>query len=227
MANCNYSWNFIIGEIMKLILLGPPGGGKGTQAKLIIEKFKIPQISTGDMLREHVTNKTKLGQLAKSYMDKGDLVPDSLILDMMEDKLNQNECNNGYVLDGFPRTIPQAEGLTKILNKFDHKLDKVIVLEVDNEIIVERMIGRRIHIASGRVYHIKFNPPKKEGLDDLTNEKLSIRKDDQESTVRNRLNIYDKSTKPLINYYKDNILSVNGSELIETVFDNIVKGIKC
>ena len=212
---------------MKLILLGPPGGGKGTQAKLIIEKFKIPQISTGDMLREHVTNKTKLGQLAKSYMDKGDLVPDSLILDMMEDKLNQNECNNGYVLDGFPRTIPQAEGLTKILNKFDHKLDKVIVLEVDNEIIVERMIGRRIHIASGRVYHIKFNPPKKEGLDDLTNEKLSIRKDDQESTVRNRLNIYDKSTKPLINYYKDNILSVNGSELIETVFDNIVKGIKC
>jgi len=212
---------------MKLILLGPPGGGKGTQSKLIIEKFKIPQISTGDMLREHVENKTELGKLAKSYMDKGDLVPDSLILDMMEEKLNQNECNNGYVLDGFPRTIPQAEGLSEILNKIDHKLDKVIVLEVDNEIIVERMSGRRIHMPSGRVYHIKFNPPKKEGLDDLTNEKLSIRMDDQESTVRNRLNIYDKSTKPLINYYKDNILSINGSELIEAVFDNIVKGIKC
>ena len=212
---------------MKLILLGPPGGGKGTQAKLIIAKFKIPQISTGDMLREHVKNKTKLGQLAKSYMEKGELVPDSLILDMMENKLIQDECNQGYVLDGFPRTIPQAKGLEQILNKINHKLDKVIVLNVDDEIIVERMSGRRIHMPSGRVYHIKFNPPKKDGLDDLTNEKLSIRKDDEESTVRNRLNIFQQSTTPLINYYKNNLLSIDGSELIETVFDNIIKGIEC
>ena len=208
---------------MKLILLGPPGGGKGTQAKLLIEKFKIPQISTGDMLREHVNNKTNLGKLAKSYMDKGQLVPDSLILDMMNVKLTQSECINGYILDGFPRTIPQAEGLANILNKINHELNKIIVLNVDDEVIVDRMSGRRIHLPSGRIYHIKFNPPLNNNLDDITNEKLSIRKDDEENTVRTRLKIYHNSTKPLIDYYKDNLITVNGVESINTVFNNIIK----
>jgi len=208
---------------MKIILLGPPGGGKGTQAKLLIEKYNIPQISTGDMLREHVSLKTNLGILAKKNMDNGELVPDDLILNMMKTKLTTNECSNGYILDGFPRTIPQAQGLDRMLKKINHTLDKVIVLNVDDEIIVKRMSGRRIHQASGRIYHIIFNPPKNKDIDDITNEKLSIRKDDQELTVRNRLNIYHKATKPLINYYKSNLVTVNGANSINTVFNNIIK----
>ena len=208
---------------MKIILLGPPGGGKGTQAKLLIEKYNIPQISTGDMLREHVSLKTNLGILAKKNMDNGELVPDDLILKMMKTKLTTNECLNGYILDGFPRTIPQAQGLDRMLKKINHTLDKVIVLNVDDEIIVKRMSGRRIHQASGRIYHIIFNPPKNKDIDDITNEKLSIRKDDQELTVRNRLNIYHKATKPLINYYKSNLVTVNGANSINTVFNNIIK----
>ena len=211
---------------MKIILLGPPGGGKGTQAKLLIDKFNIPQISTGDMLRGHVNSNTKLGVLAKSYMDKGALVPDSLILDMMGKKLFENECNNGYILDGFPRTIPQAKGLNKLLNKIGHILNKIILLNVDDDIIVERMGGRRVHLPSGRIYHIKFNPPKNEELDDITNEKLVIRTDDKESTVRNRLLVYHESTKPLINYYKDNLITINGANKINIVFENIIKGIE-
>ena len=211
---------------MKIILLGPPGGGKGTQAKLLIDKFNIPQISTGDMLREDVNSNTKLGVLAKSYMDKGELVPDSLILDMMGRKLFENECNNGYILDVFPITIPHAEGLNKLLNKIGHILNKIIVLNVDDNIIVERMGGRRVHLPSGRVYHIKFNPPKNEELDDITNEKLIIRTDDKEPTVRNRLLVYHESTKPLINYYKDNLITVNGTDKINVVFGNIIKGIE-
>jgi len=211
---------------MKIILLGPPGGGKGTQAKLLIDKFNIPQISTGDMLRKHVNSNTELGVLAKSYMDKGELVPDSLILDMMAGKLFENECNNGYILDGFPRTIPQAKGLNKLLNKIGHILNKIILLNVDDDIIVERMGGRRVHLPSGRVYHIKFNPPKNEELDDITNEKLVIRTDDKESTVRNRLLVYHESTKPLINYYKDNLITINGANKINIVFENIIKGIE-
>ena len=208
---------------MNIILFGPPGAGKGTQAKFLVKKLNGFQISTGDMLREHVNNKTNLGKLAKSYMDKGQLVPDSLILDMMNVKLTQSECINGYILDGFPRTIPQAEGLANILNKINHELNKIIVLNVDDEVIVDRMSGRRIHLPSGRIYHIKFNPPLNNNLDDITNEKLSIRKDDEENTVRTRLKIYHNSTKPLIDYYKDNLITVNGVESINTVFNNIIK----
>tara|TARA_B000000437_G_C11680487_1_gene319064 strand:- start:23 stop:658 length:636 start_codon:yes stop_codon:yes gene_type:complete len=211
---------------MKLILLGPPGGGKGTQAKLLIEKYGIPQISTGDMLRDHVAQKTDLGMLAKSFMDKGELVPDSLILDMMEDRLAKSDCVNGYILDGFPRTTPQAEGLTVLLKKLNHNLDKVIVLNVEDDSIVERMGGRRVHLPSGRVYHIKFNPPKKHDLDDVTNEKLTIRKDDEESTVRKRLSIYHESTKPLIEFYKDNSVIINGTQDIDKVFNDITKSLK-
>ena len=211
---------------MKLILLGPPGGGKGTQAKLLIEKYGISQISTGDMLRDHVAQKTDLGMLAKSFMDKGELVPDSLILDMMEDRLAKSDCVNGYILDGFPRTTPQAEGLTVLLKKLNHNLDKVIVLNVEDDSIVERMGGRRVHLPSGRVYHIKFNPPKQHDLDDITNEKLTIRKDDEESTVRKRLSIYHDLTKPLIEFYKDNSVIINGTQDIDKVFNDITKSLK-
>ena len=211
---------------MKLILLGPPGGGKGTQAKLLIEKYGIPQISTGDMLRDHVAQKTDLGMLAKSFMDKGELVPDSLILDMMEDRLAKSDCGNGYILDGFPRTTPQAEGLTVLLEKLNHNLDKTIVLNVEDDSIVERMSGRRVHLPSGRVYHIKFNPPKKHDLDDVTNEKLTIRKDDEESTVRKRLSIYHDLTKPLIEFYKHNSVIINGTQDIDKVFNDITKSLK-
>ena len=209
---------------MNIMLLGPPGGGKGTQANLLINKFNIPQISTGDMLREHIKNKTELGNLAKEFMEKGELVPDSLILDMMEDKLSSNECKNGFILDGFPRTIPQAEGLDTILKKIDKVLDKVIVLDVNDNNIVERMGGRRVHLSSGRVYHIKFNPPKNENLDDITNEKLTIRNDDKEETVRNRLKVYHEMTKPLIEFYNTNniILKIDGSESIDSIHNNII-----
>jgi len=206
------------------MLLGPPGGGKGTQANLLINKFNIPQISTGDMLREHIKNKTELGNLAKKFMEKGELVPDSLILDMMAGKLSSNECNNGFILDGFPRTIPQAEGLNTILKKIQKVLDKVIVLDVNDDNIVERMGGRRVHLSSGRVYHIKFNPPKNENLDDITNEKLTIRNDDKEETVRNRLKVYHEMTKPLIEFYNTNniILKIDGSKSIDSIHNNII-----
>ena len=204
---------------MKILLLGPPGGGKGTQAKLLINKFNIPQISTGDILREHVKKETSLGIKAKEFMQNGELVPDNLILDMMGKRLKENDCYNGYILDGFPRTIPQAEGLENLLEKLNQNLDKVIVLEVDDKDIIDRMSGRRVHMESGRVYHMKFNPPKNEGLDDVTNEKLVIRKDDRPDTVEKRLKIYHKTTKPLIDYYssKNIVTYVNGNKKIEDI----------
>ena len=200
---------------MRIMLLGPPGGGKGTQAKYIEQKWSIPQISTGDMLRENVKNNTDLGIEAKSYMENGELVPDHVILNMMEGRLLKDDCKSGYILDGFPRTIPQAEGLTNLLNTINQQLDVVILLKLDDEIIVERMGGRRVHPDSGRVYHIEYNPPKVENKDDVTGEDLIIRPDDQENTVRNRLKVYENQTSPLIEYYnKFNILSTidaNGS----------------
>ena len=210
---------------MKILLLGPPGGGKGTQAKFLIEKFSIPQISTGDMLREHVKNETNLGKEAKKFMNKGELVADSLILKMMRYRLQDNDCKNGFILDGFPRTIVQAEGLDELLKEINQELDFVIVINVDDNEIVERMGGRRTHPESGRVYHIKYNPPKNEGKDDLTNEDLIIREDDKEGTVRNRLSVYHKQTKPLIKYYNNQVLKIDGSESIESVKTNIIKNI--
>ena len=213
---------------MKIILVGPPGGGKGTQAKLMVQKLNIPQISTGDMLRDHVKNQTTLGLKAKDYMDKGSLVPDDLILDMMENRLEKSDCNSGYILDGFPRTIPQAEGLDNVLSNLNHEIDKVIVLEVNDDIIVDRMGGRRIHLPSGRIYHIKYNPPINENKDDQTNEELSIRKDDKEETVRERLSIYHQTTSPLIEYYKNkNLVSyIDGTLQINEINKQIITILK-
>ncbi len=211
---------------MRILLLGPPGGGKGTQSKFLMEKFSIPQISTGDMLRAHVKKNTELGKKAKEFMDKGELVTDSLILDMMEVRFKDNDCKNGYILDGFPRTIAQAQGLDELLVKINHKLDYVVVINVNDDEIVERMGGRRMHPSSGRVYHIKYNPPKNEGKDDITNEDLIIRDDDKEDTVRNRLTVYHNQTKPLIEYYNKNVISINGSQAIEIVTNNILNQLK-
>ena len=210
---------------MKIMLLGPPGGGKGTQAKFIEQKLNIPQISTGDMLRENVKNKTSLGLDAKSYMEKGELVPDNLILNMMQNRLMQDDCKTGYILDGFPRTIPQAEGLNILLEKINQELDMVILLNLDDDIIVKRMSGRRVHPASGRVYHIEYNPPMKDNKDDVTGENLIIRADDQEETVRNRLKVYRNQTAPLIDYYlKKSILKkINADGAIDEIKDNITQ----
>ena len=210
---------------MRILLLGPPGGGKGTQAKLLVEKLNIPQISTGDILRNHVKKQSILGNKAQIFMQDGELVPDSLMLDMMESRLKQQDCNDGFILDGFPRTIPQAEGLDNLLLKLKQNLDSVIVLEVKDKDIIIRMNGRRVHLPSGRIYHLKFNPPKNDGLDDITNEKLSIRKDDDEETVKNRLKIYHNTTKPLIEYYLKNnkVEYIDGSKAIDLISHNILK----
>lgn len=202
---------------MKILLLGPPGGGKGTQSKFLMDKFNIPQISTGDMLREHIKNNTQIGKKVKEFLDNGLLVSDSLILDMMEIRFKDKDCVNGFILDGFPRTIVQAEGLNKLFQKTNQKLDYVIVINVEDNIIVDRMGGRRIHTESGRTYHIKYNPPKNEGLDDITSEPLIIREDDKENTVRNRLMVYHKQTKPLIDYYNKSVINIDGSQQIEQV----------
>jgi len=182
---------------VRLILLGPPGAGKGTQANFIRQKFGIPQISTGDMLRAAVKAGTPLGVAAKKVMDSGQLVSDEIIIGLVNERLKEPDCKNGYLFDGFPRTIPQAEAMKKA----GVALDFVLEIDVPDESIIERMSGRRVHTASGRTYHVKFNPPKVEGKDDATGEPLVQRDDDREATVRNRLEVYRKQTSPLIGYY--------------------------
>ena len=211
---------------MRILLLGPPGGGKGTQSKFLMAQYNIPQISTGDMLRSHVKNDTSLGKKAKEFMDKGELVTDSLILDMMEIRFKERDCEKGFILDGFPRTIIQAQGLEKLFQKTNQKLDHVIVINVQDNHIVERMGGRRVHPQSGRTYHIKYNPPKKQNLDDKTNEPLIIRDDDKEKTVRNRLLVYHNQTKPLIEFYKNSVINIDGSQNIQSVKHNILNELK-
>ena len=208
---------------MKILLLGPPGGGKGTQASYLIEQLNIPQISTGDMLREHVRNKTDLGLKAKEFMTSGSLVPDEVILGMMRERIVQDDCMQGYILDGFPRTMPQAIGLDNLLNDINQSLDSVIVINVNDDNIVERMGGRRVHLSSGRVYHIKYNPPKNDGKDNETQEDLVIREDDKEETVRKRLEIYHQETSPLISYYSDRdiVSHINGEADISDVSQSI------
>jgi adenylate kinase len=182
---------------MRLILLGPPGAGKGTQAALIKERFAIPQISTGDMLRAAVAAGTPLGLAAKKVMDAGQLVSDDIIIGLVQDRLKQPDCLQGYLFDGFPRTIPQAQALQDA----QVALDFVVEMDVDDASIIERMSGRRVHPASGRSYHLKFNPPKVEGKDDVTGESLIQREDDREDTVRKRLEVYRNQTRPLVDFY--------------------------
>src|SRR6266850_1644853 len=182
---------------MRLILLGPPGAGKGTQANFIREKYGIPQISTGDMLRAAVKAGTPLGMAAKKVMDAGQLVSDDIIIDLVGDRLKALDCKPGYLFDGFPRTIPQAEAMKKA----GVPIDYVLEIDVPDAEVIHRMSGRRVHPASGRSYHVKFNPPKREGRDDVTGEPLVQRDDDREETVKHRLEVYRKQTQPLVDYY--------------------------
>lgn len=184
---------------MRIILLGAPGAGKGTQAQFIMDRYNIPQISTGDMLRAAVKAGTPLGIKAKSIMESGALMPDELIIDIVKDRIKQEDCQNGFLFDGFPRTIPQAQALVDTGIGIDH----VIEIHVDDEEIINRLSGRRVHPASGRVYHITYQPPKRDGLDDLTGEALVQRDDDKEETIRKRLAVYHEQTEPLVDFYKN------------------------
>lgn len=192
---------------MRLILLGAPGAGKGTQATFICQKYGIPQISTGDMLRAAVKAGTPLGLQAKSVMESGGLVSDELIINLVKERIAQADCANGFLFDGFPRTIPQADAMKAA----GVKLDYVLEIDVPFEAIIERMSGRRVHVASGRTYHIKYNPPKTEGVDDETGEALIQRDDDKEETVRKRLDVYENQTRPLVDYYSQWAANGNGA----------------
>ncbi|SHK35709.1 adenylate kinase [Paramaledivibacter caminithermalis] len=209
---------------MRLILLGPPGAGKGTQASKIIQKYDIPHISTGDIFRKNIKEGTELGKKAKEYMDKGLLVPDELVVAIVEDRLKEKDCNNGFLLDGFPRTVNQAEALDKVLSNMNTALEKVINIEVDKEKLIERAVGRRICRDCGLAYHIKFNKPEIENKCDSCGGDLYQRDDDKEETVSKRIEVYLNETAPLIDYYSDKgiIENINGQQHIDKVFEEIV-----
>ena len=210
---------------MKIIMLGAPGAGKGTQAKMIADKCKVPHISTGDIFRANIKNGTELGSKAKAYMDKGLLVPDELVCDLVVDRIQQEDCKNGYILDGFPRTIPQAHALEDALNAIGQKVDFALDIEVPDANIIDRMAGRRACVGCGATYHVLFNPTKVEGVCDVCGEKLILRDDDKPETVQNRLNVYHDQTKPLIDFYAErNVLAeVDGTQSMEKVFSDILK----
>lgn len=210
---------------MKIIMLGAPGAGKGTQAKRIAEKWQIPHISTGDIFRTNIKNKTELGKEAKQYMDQGLLVPDELTVKILLDRVAKEDCKNGYVLDGFPRTIPQAEALDAALKKINEKMDYAIDVDVPDENIINRMSGRRACLNCGATYHIVSIPTKVEGVCDRCGNPVVLRDDDQPETVKRRLDVYHEQTQPLIDYYKaQNILkTVDGTQPMEDVFGAIVK----
>ena len=201
-------------------MLGAPGAGKGTQAQMIADKYKIPHISTGDIFRENVKNGTELGMEAKKYMDQGALVPDELTVRILLDRVAQDDCKKGYVLDGFPRTIPQAEVLDKAIDELGDKIDFAIDVEVPDENIIRRMSGRRACLSCGATFHVEHVPPKKEGICDRCGKELVLRDDDKEETVKNRLNVYHEQTQPLIDFYtKKNILkTVDGTVDMQDVF---------
>lgn len=210
---------------MKIVMLGAPGAGKGTQAKRIAAKFSIPHISTGDIFRANIKNNTSLGAKAKSYMDKGELVPDELVIELIMDRFAQDDCVNGYVLDGFPRTIPQAEELDKALKSVNDNLDYAIDVEVPDDNIINRMSGRRACVNCGATYHIVHNPPKVENECDTCNGELILRDDDKPETVKNRLDVYHTQTEPLLKYYTEKgiLYTVDGTQDMDTVFDSICK----
>jgi len=207
---------------MRIVLLGAPGAGKGTQAQFLMAKFGIPQISTGDMLRAAIKAGTELGNKAKAVMDAGQLVSDDLIIGLVKERVAQDDCKAGFLLDGFPRTIPQADAMKENGITVDHVLE----FDVPDEVIVERKAGRRVHSGSGRVYHLVYNPPKAEGKDDVTGDDLSIRPDDEEATVRKRLAIYHEQTKPLVDFYQAeaklsncSYLTIDGTQAVDKVND--------
>ena len=209
---------------MKIILLGPPGAGKGTQAEIICKNFSIPHISTGDMLREAIANETATGKLAKEIMDAGNLVSDDVIISLVKDRIKEEDCKNGFLFDGFPRTIPQADAL----ENQEIFVNVVLELTLKDELIINRMSGRRVHQSSGRSYHLEFNPPEKDGLDDVTGEPLIQRDDDKPETVKNRLDVYWEQTNPLIVYYRSKSVQTNlkyieidGSKTMEKVSSQI------
>ncbi|MCI8919851.1 MAG: adenylate kinase [Eubacterium sp.] len=209
---------------MKIIMLGAPGAGKGTQAKRIAEKYSIPHISTGDIFRANIKNGTDLGKKAKEYMDQGLLVPDELTCDLVMDRIQQDDCRNGFVLDGFPRTIPQAEALDGALNKIGQKMDFAVDVDVPDENIVNRMGGRRACLSCGATYHVEFNPTKADGICDACGAQTVLRDDDKPETVQKRLTVYHDQTQPLIDYYKNQgiLKSVDGTQPMDSVFDAIV-----
>ncbi len=208
---------------MKIIMLGAPGAGKGTHAKKITEKFGIPAISTGDIFRENIKNGTELGKKAKEYMDAGNLVPDELVCDLVVDRLKQDDCKKGYILDGFPRTIPQAEALTAALAKDDDAIDYALEIFLEDQAIIDRMSGRRVCKSCGATYHVVNIPPKTEGVCDECDGELIVRDDDAPETVKKRLDVYHEQTAPLIDYYKkQGILKViDGSKGLDTCFEEI------
>lgn len=213
--------------MLRTILLGPPGAGKGTQAVKIVEKYSIPHISTGDIFRENIKNETELGNRAKAYMDRGELVPDELVVEIATDRLTKDDCKNGFLLDGFPRTIFQAEKLDEFLTQRGEKIDKVINIDVEKDALVKRITGRRVCKSCGASYHVVNIPPKKDGVCDLCSGELIQRADDTEETVLNRIDVYNKQTKPLVDYYDKAgvIINIDGNKDLDDVLADIVKGL--
>ena len=212
---------------MRLLLIGPPGGGKGTQAKFLIDRFAIPQISTGDMLRGNIHNNTSLGQDAQKFMKSGQLVPDSIILDMMKKRLAEEDCSNGFILDGFPRTIPQAEGLDNLLKGMNQHLDHVVVMDVPGDLIITRLSNRRSCKGCGQVYNLIFEPPENAGKCNNCNEELYLREDDNPATIQQRLTVYHQQTKLVIKYYSDRRLTkvIDLKGTIDEIRSDILKNI--
>lgn len=208
---------------MNIIIFGPPGAGKGTQAKKMVDFYGIPQISTGDILRANVREGTELGLAAKAYMDKGELVPDEVLIGIIKNRLKEEDCENGFILDGYPRTIPQADALATILDEINKPIDVVLNLEVPDEELVERISGRLMCNNCGASYHRTFNPPKKEGVCDICGGELFQRADDREEAVKNRLDVYKRQTQPLIDYYAKQglLVSLDGTKDINEVFEDI------
>lgn len=209
---------------MRIIFLGPPGAGKGTQAKMLIDRYGIPQISTGDILRAAVKEGTPMGKKAKEYMDAGKLVPDEVVIGIMQDRLKQSDCAKGFILDGFPRTVAQAEALDNMLKELNMPIDKVLALDVPDEVLLERLTGRRTCKSCGQMYHVKFDPPKSGNNCDKCGGELFQRDDDKEETIKNRLSVYHAQTAPLLDFYgkKGMVVKIDGTKTPDEIFNSLI-----